>query len=66
MTDRKQWATPGSRRLGGKGEIPFALGAGASALEANAAGSAAVRLGAPVRPTSPLDAWLEVLFGAGG
>ncbi|TME10928.1 MAG: hypothetical protein E6I65_07700 [Chloroflexi bacterium] len=52
--------------LGGKGEIPFALGAGASALEANAAGSAAVRLGAPVRPTSPLDAWLEVLFGAGG
>ena len=52
--------------LGSKGEIPLALAAGAPALEANAPGSAAVRLGAPARPTSPLDAWLEVLFGAGG
>jgi hypothetical protein len=50
--------------LGARGEIPFALAAGASALEANAPGSAAVRLGAPSRPTNPLDAWLEVLFGS--
>ena len=50
--------------LGGKGEIPFALAAGASALPADAPGSASVRLGsAPAR--SNLDAWLEVLFGAG-
>jgi cell division protein FtsB len=51
--------------LGGKGEVPFALAAGAPALEADAPGSAAVRLGAPDNPTSPLDAWLEVLFGSG-
>ena len=50
--------------LGGKGEVPFALAAGASALESDAPGSAAVRLGAPSRPTSPIDAWLEVLFGS--
>ena len=50
--------------LGAKGEIPFALAAGASTLAADAPGSAAVRLGAPNRPTSPFDAWLEVLFGS--
>ena len=51
--------------LGGKGEVPFALAAGAPALDADAPGSAAVRLGAPERPHSTLDAWLEVLFGTG-
>jgi len=52
--------------LGGKGEVPFALAAGAPSLEANAPGSTAVRLGAPKRPTNPLEAWLEVLFGQVG
>lgn len=51
--------------LGGKGEVPFALAAGAPALTADAPGSAAVRLGAPARPHNPLDAWLEALFGSG-
>jgi len=51
--------------LGGRGEIAFALAAGAPALAADAPGSAAVRLGAPERPHSNLDAWLEVLFGSG-
>jgi hypothetical protein len=51
--------------LGGKGEVPFALAAGAPALAADAPGSAAVRLGAPARPHSNIDAWLEVLFGSG-
>jgi hypothetical protein len=51
--------------LGGKGEIPFALAAGAPPLDADAPGSASVRLGAPERPSSPFDAWLEVLFGSG-
>jgi hypothetical protein len=51
--------------LGGKGEIPFALAAGAPSLAVDAPGSAAVRLGAPSRPASPFDAWLEVLFGSG-
>jgi hypothetical protein len=50
--------------LGARGEIPFALAAGAASLEATAPGSAAVRLGAPNRPANPLDAWLEVLFGS--
>jgi hypothetical protein len=49
--------------LGGKGEVPFALAPGAASLAADAPGSEAVRLGAEPRPQSPLDAWLEVLFG---
>lgn len=51
--------------LGGKGEVPFALAAGAPPLAADAPGSASVRLGAEPQPQSPLDAWLEVVFGAG-
>jgi hypothetical protein len=51
--------------LGSKGEIPFALAAGAPALAVDAPGSASVRLGAPARPHNNLNAWLEVLFGAG-
>jgi hypothetical protein len=51
--------------LGSKGEVPFALAAQATALAPDAPGSAAVRLGAPARPTNTLDAWLEVLFGSG-
>jgi hypothetical protein len=50
--------------LGAKGEIPFALAAGASALPADAPGSASVRLGAPPAHNN-LDAWLELLFGGG-
>ena len=49
--------------LGGPREIPFALAAGAPALPPDAPGSASVRLGAAPSSTSPLDAWLEVLFG---
>ena len=51
--------------LGGRGEVPFALAAGAPLLEADAPGSAAVRLGADPLDRSPLDVWLDVLFGAG-
>jgi hypothetical protein len=51
--------------LGGPKEIPFALAAGAPPLAADAPGSAAVRLGAEPTSDSPVDAWLEVLFGAG-
>ena len=49
--------------LGGPGEIPFALAANAPALSDDAPGSASVRLGADPISTSPLDAWLEVVFG---
>jgi hypothetical protein len=49
--------------LGGPREIPFALAAGAPPLAADAPGSASVRLGAEATHHSPLDAWLDVLFG---
>lgn len=49
--------------LGARGEIPFALAAGAPPLEADAPGSAAVRLGAEPLDRSPLDIWLDVIFG---
>jgi hypothetical protein len=51
--------------LGGKGEVPFALAAGAPDLAADAPGSASVRLGAEPRPRTSIDAWLEVMFGSG-
>jgi hypothetical protein len=51
--------------LGAKGEVPFALAAGAPALAPDAPGSASVRLGAPAQPHNNLEAWLEVLFGSG-
>lgn len=49
--------------LGGKREIPFALAAGAPSLAPDAPGSASVRLGAEHVQRTPLDAWLDVLFG---
>ena len=52
--------------LGGPREIPFALAAGAPVLPADAPGSASVRLGAPPLDKTPLDTWLEVLFGPQG
>lgn len=51
--------------LGGAGEIPFTLEAGAPTPGPNAPGSAAVRLGALPSHGSPLDGWLTVLFGPG-
>ncbi len=49
--------------LGSAGEIPFTLEAGAAAPGPAAPGSAAVRLGASPDRGSPLDGWLETLFG---
>jgi hypothetical protein len=49
--------------LGGAREIPFSLGADVAPLPPNAPGSAAERLGARVRSGSPLETWLELLFG---
>lgn len=51
--------------LGARGEVSFALAAGAPELAADAPGSAAVRLGAEPLDRSPLDVWLDVLFGSG-
>ena len=51
--------------LGSAREIPFSLAPDAPPLAADAPGSAAVRVGAPTDRPSPLDRWLELLFGAG-
>lgn len=53
-------------RLGNPDEIPFALEAEAPPLADDAPGSAALRLGAEKSATSPLERWLDVLFGPGG
>lgn len=49
--------------LGSRGELSFTLGSAAGPLAADAPGSAAVRLGARTTRSSPLDAWLDLLFG---
>jgi hypothetical protein len=51
--------------LGGPREVPFALAGGAPPLAADAPGSASTRLGSDETARSPLEAWLEVLFGSG-
>lgn len=51
--------------LGARHEIPFVLEAGAPTLPPNAPGSASVRVGAAPVAGSPLDTWLDLLFGAG-
>ena len=51
--------------LGQAREIPFTLAPDAPPLPADAPGSASVRVGAPVERSSPLDSWLELLFGPG-
>lgn len=51
--------------LGGAGEIPFTLEAGAATPGPDAPGSASARLGAHPEASSPLDGWLEALFGPG-
>jgi hypothetical protein len=50
--------------LGGSKEIAFTLAQGAPPLDANAPGSAALRVGAP-SSVSPLERWLTLLFGPG-
>lgn len=49
--------------LGGPHEIAFALAGDAPSLPPDAPGSASVRLGSPPE-RSPLEAWLDVLFGS--
>ena len=53
-------------RFGVGKEIPFTLDPNAPPLPSDAPGSAAVKLGAEPADRSPLDAWLEVLFGPEG
>ena len=53
-------------RLGKPREVPFVLAEDAPPLAADAPGTAAVRLGAVVVRPSPLESWLDLLFGPGG
>jgi hypothetical protein len=53
-------------RLGGEREIPFVLADDAPPLASDAPGTAAARLGARVERPSPLDSWMNLLFGPSG
>jgi cell division protein FtsB len=52
-------------RLGSPREIPFILADDAPPLGPDAPGSSAVRLGAVAGHRSPLESWLDLLFGSG-
>jgi cell division protein FtsB len=53
-------------RLGEAREIPFVLDADAPPIAADAPGTASVRLGAAQQRVTPLEAWVDLLFGPGG
>ena len=53
-------------RLGEGREIPFQLANDAPPLPSDAPGSASVKLGAVPATRTPIEAWLDVLFGSGG
>ena len=50
-------------RLGAPRERPFILAADAPPLASDAPGTAATRLGANLDDTTPLESWLDLLFG---
>jgi len=49
--------------LGSPREIPFSVDPNAPALPANAPGSIGIKPDAPARSASPLESWLQALFG---
>jgi hypothetical protein len=49
--------------VGGRREHPFTLQVGAAALPADAPGSASQRIGFRTTERTPLQAWIQVLFG---
>ena len=65
LIERQEFITQQARlyRMGQGKELPFTLDPDASPLPSDAPGSAAVKLGAESSDRSPLDTWLEVLFG---
>ena len=65
MVTQERWVLQQARayRLGSRAERPFALAPGAPDLADDAPGSPARRLGADTTQPSPLESWLEVLFG---
>jgi hypothetical protein len=68
LVTQERWVLQQARayQLGSRKERPFALAPDAPPLPPDAAGSAARRVGAEPAARSPLDAWLDVLFGPSG
>jgi cell division protein FtsB len=67
LITRPEYVTQQARGEGfGAGrEVPFVLADDAPPLPADAPGSASVRLGAEVARRTPLEVWLDLLFGPG-
>jgi hypothetical protein len=65
LVTQERWVLQQARayRLGSRAERPFALAPGAPVLADDAPGSPTRRLGADTTQPSPLEGWLEVLFG---
>jgi hypothetical protein len=49
--------------LGTPREIPFTIDPKAAPLPSNAPGSVGIKPEVPTQQTSPLDSWMQVLFG---
>ena len=66
LVTQERWILQQARayQLGTRRERPFALAPDAPPLPADAPGSAARRIGATPEQMTPLEAWLDVLFGA--
>ncbi len=68
LVQTQRWILQQARAygLGSGNERPFAIAADAPSIAPDAPGSPARRLGSVVEQRSPLDAWLDTLFGSGG
>ncbi len=65
LVTQQRWVLQQARayRLGSRAERPFALAPDAPVLADDAPGSPTRRIGADTTPSSPLEGWLEILFG---
>ena len=67
LVQTQRWILQQARAygLGSKVERPFEIAAAAPSIAPDAPGSQARRLGSVAERRSPLDAWLDALFGPG-
>jgi cell division protein FtsB len=68
LVQTQRWILQQARAygLGSTAERPFEIAADAPTIAPDAPGSAARRIGTVVAQRSPLDSWLDALFGPGG
>jgi len=68
LVQTQRWILQQARAygLGSKSERPFEVAADAPPISPDAPGSPARRLGSVAERRSPLDGWLDALFGPGG